>query len=62
VFVAVLAAVFLLSKSIFSLLVSRPKAKSELSGLTLTQEASLKDGEGGAKNSAAADFAEALRR
>ncbi len=44
----------------FSLLVSQPKAKSELSRLTLTQEASLKDWEGGARNSTAADFAEAL--
>ncbi len=36
------------------MLVSRPKAKRELSKLTLTQEASLKDLEGGARNSAAA--------
>ncbi len=39
---------------------SLPKAKSELSGLTLTQEAYLKDREGGVRNSAAVDFAEAL--
>jgi hypothetical protein len=45
----------------FSLLVSRPKAKRELSALTLTQKASEKDQEGGARNSAAADFAKALR-
>jgi hypothetical protein len=44
------------------MLVSRPKAKRELSKLTLTQEASLKDLEGGARNSAAADFSEALRQ
>jgi hypothetical protein len=44
------------------MLVSRPKVKRELSKLTLTQEASLKDLEGGARNSAATDFAEALRR
>jgi hypothetical protein len=42
-------------------LVSRPETKRELPGLTLTQEASEKDQEGGAKKSAAADFAEALR-
>jgi hypothetical protein len=41
--------------------VSRPEAKRELPGLTLTQEASEKDQEGGARNSAVADFAEALR-
>ncbi len=41
---------------------SRPEAKRELSGLTLTQEASKKDQEGVARNSAEADFAEALRR
>ncbi len=45
----------------FSLLVSRPEAKRELPGLTLTQEASKKDQEGGARKSAAADFAEALQ-
>jgi hypothetical protein len=44
------------------MLVSRPKAKRELSELTLTQETSLKDLEGGARNSAVADFAEALRQ
>jgi hypothetical protein len=43
-------------------LVSRPEAKKELHGLTLTQEASKKDQEGVKRNSAAADFAEALRR
>jgi hypothetical protein len=46
----------------FSLLVSRPKAKREQSELTLTQEASLKDREGGERNSAAADFTKGLRR
>ncbi len=46
----------------FSLLVSRPEAKRELHGLTLTQEASEKDQEGVARNSAAEDFAEALRQ
>ncbi len=45
----------------FSLLVSRPKAKRELSALTLTQKASEKDQEGGTKNNAAADFAKTLR-
>ncbi len=44
------------------MLVSRPKAKRELSKLTLTQEASLKELKGGARNSAAAEFAEVLRR
>jgi hypothetical protein len=34
----------------------------ESAELTLTQEASLKDLEGGVRNSAAADFAEALRQ
>jgi hypothetical protein len=43
-------------------LVSRPEAKREMSGLTLTQEASEKDQEGVVRNSAAADFTEALRR
>jgi hypothetical protein len=38
------------------------EAKSELSGLTLAQEASQKDREGGARNSGAADLAEALCR
>jgi hypothetical protein len=61
-FVATFAAVSSPSYTTFSMLVSRPKAKRELSKLTLTQEASLKDLEGGARNSAAADFAEALRR
>jgi hypothetical protein len=42
-------------------LVSRLEAKRELTCLTLTQEAFEKDQEGGAKKSAAADFAEALR-
>jgi hypothetical protein len=42
-------------------LVSRLKAKRELSALALTQKASEKDQEGGRKNSAAADFAKALR-
>jgi hypothetical protein len=46
----------------FSLLVSRPGAKRELHGLTLTQEASEKDQEGVARNSVEANFAEALRR
>jgi hypothetical protein len=41
--------------------VSRPEAKRELPGLTLTQEASKKDREGGVRNSTAADFAEALQ-
>jgi hypothetical protein len=44
------------------MLVSRAKAKRELSQLTLTQEAPLKELGGGARNSAAAEFAEALRR
>jgi hypothetical protein len=43
----------------FSLLVSQPKVKSELAGLILTQEASLKQWEGGMRNSMAANFAEA---
>jgi hypothetical protein len=43
-------------------LVSRPEAKRELHGLTLTQEASEKDQDGVARNSAAANFAEALQR
>jgi hypothetical protein len=41
--------------------VSQPEAKRELSGLTLTREASEEDQEGGARNSVAADFAEALQ-
>jgi hypothetical protein len=44
----------------FSLLVSQLEAKRELPSLTFTQEASEKDQEGGARNSAVADFAEAL--
>jgi hypothetical protein len=35
---------------------------SELAGIILTQEASWKRWEGGRRNSAAANFAEALRR
>jgi hypothetical protein len=46
----------------FSLLMSRPEAKREMSGLTLTQEASEKDQEGVARNSVVADFVEELRR
>ncbi len=42
-------------------MVSRPEAKRELPGLTLTREDSEKDQEGGARNSVAADFAEALQ-
>jgi hypothetical protein len=42
-------------------LVSRLEAKRELTCLTITQEAFEKDQEGGAKKSAAADFAEALQ-
>jgi hypothetical protein len=42
-------------------LVSRLEAKRELPCLTLTQEAFEKDQEGGARKSAVADFAEALR-
>ncbi len=42
--------------------VRRPEAKSELPSLTLTQEASEKDREGDARNSAAADFVEAFRQ
>jgi hypothetical protein len=42
-------------------LVSRPEAKRELPGLTLTQEVFEKDQEGGARKSVAVDFAEALR-
>jgi hypothetical protein len=41
--------------------VSQPEAKREQPGLTLTQEASEKDEEGVARNSAAVDFAKALR-
>jgi hypothetical protein len=40
--------------------VRQPEAKSELPSLTLTQEASEKDQEGDARNSAAVDFAEAF--
>jgi hypothetical protein len=40
--------------------VSRPEAKREISGLTLTQEASEKDQEGVARNNVAANVAEAL--
>jgi hypothetical protein len=53
---------FLPSKTAFSMLASWLKVKSELSRLTLIQEASLKDGDGGARNSAAADFTEVLRQ
>jgi hypothetical protein len=45
----------------FSLLVSRLEVKTELSSLTLTKEASEKDREGGARNSAVTDFAKTLR-
>jgi hypothetical protein len=46
----------------FSQLVSWLEVKSKLAGLTLTQEASEKEREGGARNNAEVDFTEALRR
>jgi hypothetical protein len=46
----------------FSLWVSQRRVKRGLIGLTLTQEASQKDWDRGARNLTAADFAEAFQQ
>ncbi len=45
----------------FSLLVSRPEIKSELTGINLSQEVSSKVWDGGTRNLRAGDFAEMLQ-
>ncbi len=59
---AMAAAIRWQSQTTFLLFERRPGAKRELAGLILAQEASYKNWDGGTRNSAAANLAEALRR
>ncbi len=59
---AMAAAILWQSETTFSLFERRPGAKSELASLILAQEVSYKNWDKGTRNSAAANFAEALRQ